>query len=389
MLKPIFKYTGGKYDEYKSFSKFMPSTINNYYEPFVGGGGVMFQLHNDNKVFGEYHINDLSEDLIHIYNNVCSKDMIDELNVISVVWADITAYADKVALKYASQFTEMLNAKQLDVFVNDSVMNDIINMLNEYSQINKYNTHQFSLQEKIKFGLTDKCKRFIKKVEKNTVNQDEIGDTLSSAQISTSICQSFYFIIRDMYNEWLLNTKADYTMAERCAQWLFIREFCYGSMFRYGKDGKFNIPYGGHSYNSKCFQCKVDDIQEKEMQEFFGKHVHIESKDFEEFMSKSYNEDDFIFLDPPYICTFSDYDNNSFTLQDHIRLRDKLKSLGTSCKWMMVIRPTEEIETLYSDSLFHKEYFTKTYAYQPRKDATYDSKTCQHVIITNYKLITE
>lgn len=41
-MKPLIKYTGGKYREYDFFKDFLPKEINNYYEPFVGGGGVFF-----------------------------------------------------------------------------------------------------------------------------------------------------------------------------------------------------------------------------------------------------------------------------------------------------------------------------------------------------------
>ena len=36
VFKPLIKYTGGKYDEYKYFEKEIPDNINNYYEPFFG-----------------------------------------------------------------------------------------------------------------------------------------------------------------------------------------------------------------------------------------------------------------------------------------------------------------------------------------------------------------
>ena len=52
VFKPLIKYTGGKYDEYKYFEKEIPDNINNYYEPFFGGGGVFFQLHNAKKING-------------------------------------------------------------------------------------------------------------------------------------------------------------------------------------------------------------------------------------------------------------------------------------------------------------------------------------------------
>ena len=42
-IKPIIKWTGGKYAEYKFFKEYIPD-FENYYEPFFGGGGVFFHL---------------------------------------------------------------------------------------------------------------------------------------------------------------------------------------------------------------------------------------------------------------------------------------------------------------------------------------------------------
>lgn len=382
MIKPIFKYTGGKYDEFKSFQKFIPDSITNYYEPFVGGGGVMFQLHNNGMVKGNSYINDKSTDLINLYKNITSKEFISDVKFLSNVWCNVTNLADFVSEQYCHDFVKMLIENNLSIFIDKQKIDCIIDFFKNDDIISSYETHGYDFFTKISHGLQDKSKRFLNK----GLSSNEINIELAKAQISTSICQSFYFTIRDMYNDWLLNPKSDYTISERCSQWLFIREFCYGAMFRYSKDGKFNIPYGGHSYNSKCFKCKVDDISNDEMQDFFQNRVYSESKDFEDFLDKDFNKDDFIFLDPPYICTFSDYDNNAFTLEDHTRLRDVLKRLNNTCNWMMVIRPCEEIDKLYAEDCFYKRYFDKTYAYQPRKGASYDAKTCQHVIITNYKL---
>ena len=62
MLKPLIKYSGGKFNEYDKFKQFFPEQIDNYYEPFFGGGGVFFRLHNDGKVKGYNYINDYSSE---------------------------------------------------------------------------------------------------------------------------------------------------------------------------------------------------------------------------------------------------------------------------------------------------------------------------------------
>ena len=108
------------------------------------------------------------------------------------------------------------------------------------------------------------------------------------------------------------------------------------------------------------------------------KTVNISCLDFEKFLDRDFKEGDFIFLDPPYDSTFSEYDNNSFTRDDQTRLRDTLSKL--KCKWLLVIRKTDFISGLYKD--YEQVPFNKTYSYHAR--GTYDDKNCTHIAIKNY-----
>ena len=66
-MKPLIKYTGGKYREYPLFKDYIPNKINNYYEPFFGGGGVFFRLKENNLIEGTSYVSDISKDLIDFY----------------------------------------------------------------------------------------------------------------------------------------------------------------------------------------------------------------------------------------------------------------------------------------------------------------------------------
>ena len=371
VFKPLIKYTGGKYDEYKYFEKEIPDNINNYYEPFFGGGGVFFQLHNAKKINGGSYINDISKDLMDFYGNVANKGFLDEIMKLSVNWDCVKAVAEKTFGQFGeAYFDVILGRKDISWFINDSLMDFLSQTVNSFDSLRSYNTHGFSIVNRMYDGLNDKTKRFIKK----DISEEETD--LPYKSITTAIHQAFYFIVRDMYNDWLLGSEG-YTQEEKSAQWFFIREFCYGSMFRFSRDGKFNIPYGGFGYNSKCFSCKVDEIRSEKVQSMF-KTVNISCLDFEKFLDRDFKEGDFIFLDPPYDSTFSEYDNNSFTRDDQTRLRDTLSKL--KCKWLLVIRKTDFISGLYKD--YEQVPFNKTYSYHAR--GTYDDKNCTHIAIKTY-----
>ena len=64
------------------------------------------------------------------------------------------------------------------------------------------------------------------------------------------------------------------------ANFYFIREYCYGSMFRYNKDGEFNIPYGGASYNKKNLNNKIELMFNREIARTI-KNTDIYNQDFD------------------------------------------------------------------------------------------------------------
>lgn len=369
-MKPLFKYTGGKYKEYTYIKGLMPPTINNYYEPFVGGGGVMFRLKEDNKIKGKIFINDFSSSLTDFYKCIGKSDFKNELEKISTAWNAVKDFSAEFACEHGSRFFDfILGNLNAETFVTDEMKEEIA----EFNLNLNYNTHTFDLSKKIEDSLNDKAKRFSKK----EIKEDETEVPFKN--ITTSICQAFYFIIRDMYNDWNNNgNKEKYPICERSAQWLFIREYCFGSMFRFDSNGNFNIPYGGFSYNSKCFDCKIEKILSDDAK-FLETDVTTTCCDFEEAIKTAqFEEGDFMFLDPPYDSTFSDYDGNSFTKEDHVRLANVLENVN--CKWMMAIGKTDFIKDLYKN--FYVSEYDKTYMYQARGE--YDNKHTTHLIITNY-----
>ena len=73
ILQPVLKWAGGKRQLLPQLEKFFPKkNITAYYEPFIGGGAVLFHLQPKKAV-----INDYNEDLINLYR--CIKDNLDEL----------------------------------------------------------------------------------------------------------------------------------------------------------------------------------------------------------------------------------------------------------------------------------------------------------------------
>ena len=69
-MKPFITYIGSKRFLLKSIK--LPKTINNYYEPFVGGGSMLYHVNNNYDIKKNY-INDLNKDIINIYKVIKSN----------------------------------------------------------------------------------------------------------------------------------------------------------------------------------------------------------------------------------------------------------------------------------------------------------------------------
>lgn len=358
----LIKWPGGKKREIKEFNNFIPS-FDRYVEPFFGGGAVFFHLCPQ-----KAYINDISTNLIDFYNLVQQQDKEFRENlelyansfnaIIQIAEQNITILRKKFYEETTFEFQE------IEAIIDKTVLtrlvwnnNDFINILTE--------------------SINDKIQRTVKNNQKSPMSNTDLDNNLV-----TGFSSGFYLYFRNIYNDIQLSrTTYDYSLSYKIANFYWIREYCYGSMFRYNRDGEFNIPYGGISYNKKNFQNKINDIFSKEIKNLF-QSVSINNLDFEPFLNGlNLTENDFIFLDPPYDTEFSDYEGRSFNQSDQIRLRDFLAT--TDAKSMLVIKNTDFIFNLYNREPFYIVNFDKQYTYNVRAR---NERNVDHLIITNYAI---
>jgi len=372
-IRPIIKWTGGKFDEFLMFARYIPS-FNRYFEPFFGGGGVFFALQSKAPAF----LNDKSKDLIKFYSLIHSASFKNELFAYADAWDEagkLSAGLTPVLLPLLQSFiTGKTEADKLKTTIQKHV-----NLISSEEDLiifkEAFIINPARFIKMLDASIADKCKR-IKAIcikENRSFNNDELKD-----HIETGIKSGLYLYLRELTN---LQFKGRLTMSDEkaAANWYFVREFCYASMFRYNSKGGFNIPYGGIAYNKKNFRLKVENIFSAGIQRLFGQ-AQFYNLDFADFLATTKPAtDDFIFLDPPYDSEFSEYDQNTFTKQDQVRLRDVL--LQTPAKWMLVIKETEFIRSLYSLPQCRFIEFDKTYTYNVRGRNNRDTK---HLIIVNY-----
>jgi len=73
-IAPFLKWVGGKRQLIAAITELLPDNIGTYYEPFIGGGALLFHLKPQKAV-----INDFNEELINVYKVI--KEEVDNLIV--------------------------------------------------------------------------------------------------------------------------------------------------------------------------------------------------------------------------------------------------------------------------------------------------------------------
>lgn len=379
MAKPFVKWAGGKEKELNIILENLPNQINNFYEPFVGGGAVFFAI-KDLNITGKRHINDKSVELITLYNNIANNNQIffNYLNQLNYNWELLSKLVknngDELLKFYYNYKSGINNLVQL----RDSINNFIFNHHNDFNGMlnDDFNIQIDDFYLEIVNALIRKIKRTC-----HLEGKADFGRNNVLENIETGFKSAFYTHFRRLYNERSRNHElAEVINNERAsAIFYFLREFCYASMFRYNKRGDFNVPYGGMAYNKKLFINKINQIQNNEYQQYILNSV-IGNQDFEDFVNNNVpQEGDFIFLDPPYDTEFSEYAKNSFEKNDQVRLAEFL--YNTSARFMLIIKDTPFIRALYENRGFNILNFNKTYMvnFQNRND-----RDVVHLMITNY-----
>ena len=156
-------------------------------------------------------------------------------------------------------------------------------------------------------------------------------------------------------------------------RWIVIRQLTFSGIDRINtKTGKFNAPFGWY----KKFNCNLSS----EHHELLKKSTLLEG-DFTQAFDIS-QEDDFIFLDPPYFKRNSAYggDYDEKDQQLHKDILDQCKK--TKSKWMMVHIDCPLYRELYSEFNIYEKDFAYSQNFKGRDNS---SSKVVHLYITNYE----
>lgn len=244
-FKPFIKYCGGKTRLLPYIIENLPNKqFNNYFEPFVGGGSVLFELLNKDVQYNcqrRYTISDINENLINCYEVIKNKS------------------------------DELINELDKDKYKN----------------------------------LSDN-----------------------------------YYICRQRFND----IKFDETnLIEKAALFIYLNKCGYNGMYRENSKGKYNIPFG------KMKNPKICDTSVLRKDSEGLKNVHIACCEYDNIL-ELLEKNDFVYLDPPYHETFTDYTNNKFNEEEQLQLKKFVDDLSEKGVFVMLSNSaTDFIKDLYKN----------------------------------------
>ena len=182
--------------------------------------------------------------------------------------------------------------------------------------------------------------------------------------------EDYYYKVRNMAD---LRNSVDIA-----ARFIYLNRTGYNGLYRVNKRGKFNVPKGRYKNPTICDAGNIRNVSGA-----LRKAV-LKFDDFEHIRPKY---GDFVYCDPPYHGTFTEYTPQGFDDDDQIRLRDAvLRWSKIGANVMISNSDTPFIQDLYSDQsqfLLHRVEAPRNINSNAR-----GRKSTSELLITTYGIAT-
>ena len=137
---------------------------------------------------------------------------------------------------------------------------------------------------------------------------------------------------------------------DNAKRFYYLRKTCYGGMLNYNNNGDFKVSYGRRK------NCNFSNLQNNNYVDLL-KNTTILNSSFEYIFENYNDQNNFMFLDPPYDSVIKNYGYGEFGKEEHIKLAECFKNTNIRC--LMIIGKTDFIENLYDGYItdqYHKRY---------------------------------
>ncbi len=233
--------------------------------------------------------------------------------------------------------------------------------------INDLNTRLMTFYQELRNNYPEMRKQLDELQSLYEKNQKEYKrlKTLSPNERVPNANEELYYKMRELFN----HPNGEFLDG---VLYFFINKTAYSGMIRYNNSGEYNVPFGRYpNLNTRLITEQHSELLQR---------TELYNLDYKKIFDMA-QEDDFIFLDPPYDCVFNDYGNidmmNGFDEEQHRRLAEEFKKLP--CRALMIIGKTPLTEELYKDYIFDEYY--KNYSVNIKNRFNNDK---MHIVVKNY-----
>lgn len=195
-MVPFVKWVGGKRKLASKIKKYVPKKYNNYYEPFVGGGALLFTLQSQNAI-----INDLNQELIIAYKTLKNPKSLKTIteylllmeyghNVIKNDDKKLSPFYDKIASIDKSKIDNNYDKRELSISnASDELRTARLIYLNKNNFNGLYRVNSdghYNVPSKHKSGTKtfdfDNLKNISKYLQNVKIMNNDFEDCLKSAK---------------------------------------------------------------------------------------------------------------------------------------------------------------------------------------------------------------
>lgn len=160
-VTPFIKWAGGKRQLLTQIKERMPKTYHDYYEPFVGGGAVTFELLPTNAL-----INDINKALMNAYRQICHSPeaFLDTVKTFDKeIWEDGRMYYYALRERYNDKLMKAeydVELAALFVFINKHCFNGLYRVNGKgLFNVPYNNSRRSSVNEKMILDISNYLKK--------------------------------------------------------------------------------------------------------------------------------------------------------------------------------------------------------------------------------------
>ena len=326
-MKSIINWAGSREKDLDVILPMLPSDINKFVDPFLGGGEVYL-----NVPAKSFSVGDRSEPLMEIWRMAAAQmpGFLELLAKFCHGWTSV----DRVCGNVMDMLWQVYDNYDKGIIKSyQSLVASVSRVLRECS-CGEILPECWSNKKDLWTELRHQLVVTMEQVKKNPRIQKE---TSVKKCLRTATKEAFYEYLLYLFNQ------PGQRPQMRCAITLFVMNYAKGG--RYEVDGYdiFCPDYGGKSVDDLSIGDRLDVIRSKEFRE------HVERTQFfkKEFLPmlnyEAPTEKDFIFADTP--CTRY---NKYFTQQSQEQLAEYLLR-QTSARWMAIMNLKEPIIDVYQE----------------------------------------